>query len=240
MTTSRSAATHFARRCGGRRLGRSGRRFRRRPSPPWQAAIARGGGWPRRQGARPRVEGLETLISFGPGWLAAPLAQLLDPDAFDAPSARVLSNAELEALANHPDRWIQEAAGAASNGLGDGMKELIALKRVPLFSSLTLEQLSSIDRLMVTRHYAKGESIFIKGDVATERLVILDGEIRIHVDHEGREVTLARLVPSTVVGEMSVLGDQRRSASAQASAGTTVRVLRRDRLQALVHEHPER
>jgi CRP-like cAMP-binding protein len=92
---------------------------------------------------------------------------------------------------------------------------------------------------MVTRHYARGESIFIKGDVGTELLVILDGEIRIHVDHEGREVTLARLGPSTVGGEMSVFDDQPRSASAQATANTTVRVLRRDRLQALVHEHPE-
>jgi cyclic nucleotide-binding protein len=186
-----------------------------------------------------RVEGLETLINFGPGWLAGPLAQLLDPDAFDPASAHALSNAELEALANHADRWIQEAAGAAANGLGDGMKELIALKRVPLFSALTLEQLSSIDRLMVTRHYAKGESIFIKGDVGTELLVVLDGEVRIHLDHEGREVTLARLGPSSVVGEMGVFDDQPRSAGAQATESTTVRVLRRDRLQALVHEHPE-
>ena len=186
-----------------------------------------------------RVEGLETLLNFGPGWLAGPLARLLDPDAFDAASARALSRAELETLANHPDKWIHEAAGAAAHGLGDGMKELIALKRVPLFSTLTLEQLSSIDRLMVTRHYAKGESIFIKGDVGSELFVVLEGEIRIHLDHEGREVTLARLGPSSVVGEMAVFDDQPRSAGAQASDTTTVRVLRRDRLQALVHEHPE-
>jgi CRP-like cAMP-binding protein len=119
------------------------------------------------------------------------------------------------------------------------MKELIALKRVPLFSTLTLEQLSSIDRLMVTRHYAKGESIFIKGDVGSELFVVLEGEIRVHLDHEGREVTLARLGPSSVLGEMAVFDDQPRSAGAQASAATTVRVLRRDRLHALVHEHPE-
>jgi hypothetical protein len=186
-----------------------------------------------------RAEGLETLLNFGPGWLAAPLAQLLDPDAFDGASARALSDAELGALANHADKWIHEAAGAAANGLGDGMKELIALKRVPLFSTLTLEQLSSIDHLMVTRHYAKGESIFLKGDVGSELFVVLEGEIRIHVDHEGREVTLARLGPSSVVGEMAVFDDQPRSAGAQASQNTTVRVLRRDRLQALVHEHPE-
>jgi len=186
-----------------------------------------------------RVEGLETLLNFGPGWLAGPLAQLLDPDAFDPASARALSHAELEALASHPDKWIQEAAGAATNGMGEGMKELIALKRVPLFSTLTLEQLSSIDRLMVTRHYAKGESIFIKGDVGSELFVVLEGEIRVHLDHEGREVTLARLGPSSVLGEMAVFDDQPRSAGAQASETTTVRVLRRDRLHALVHEHPE-
>ena len=186
-----------------------------------------------------RAEGLETLLNFGPGWLAGPLAQLLDPDAFEPGSARALSSSEVEALGNHPDKWIHEAAGAAANGLGDGMKELIALKRVPLFSTLTLEQLSSIDRLMVTRHYAKGESIFIKGDVGSELFVVLEGEIRVHLDHEGREVTLARLGPSSVLGEMSVFDDQPRSAGAQASDTTTVRVLRRDRLQALVHEHPE-
>jgi CRP-like cAMP-binding protein len=38
---------------------------------------------------------------------------------------------------------------------------------------------------------------------------------------------------------MSVFDDQPRSASAQANVDTTVRVLRRDRMQAIVHEHPE-
>ncbi|MEO8745258.1 MAG: cyclic nucleotide-binding domain-containing protein [Candidatus Dormiibacterota bacterium] len=189
--------------------------------------------------ARARVEALETLINFGPGWLAGPLAQLLDPESLDSGSARPLSHAELEALANHHDKWVKETADAAFHGLGGQMKELIALKRVPLFSTLTLEQLSSIDRLMVTRHYVKGESIFRKGDVGAELYVVLEGEIRVHLDHDGHEVTLARHGPSKVVGEMSVFDDQPRSAAAQASENTTVRVLRRDRMQAIVHEHPE-
>jgi hypothetical protein len=186
-----------------------------------------------------RVEALETLINFGPGWLAGPLAQLLDPESLDSGSARPLTHAELEALANHHDKWVKETADAASRGPGESMKELIALKRVPLFSTLTLEQLASIDRLMVTRHYVKGESIFRKGDVGAELYVVLEGEVRIHLDHDGHEVTLARHGPSKVVGEMSVFDDQPRSASAQATETTTVRVLRRDRMQAIVHEHPE-
>ena len=186
-----------------------------------------------------RVEALETLLNFGPGWLAGPLARLLEPESFDPVVARPLSQAEIEALTNHPDKWVRETAAAASQGLSEHMKELIALKRVPLFSTLTLEQLASIDRLMVTRHYAKGESVFRRGDVGAELYVVVDGEVRIHLDHDGNEVTLARHGSGTVVGEMAVFDEQPRSASAQASADTTIRVLRRDRLQAIVHEHPE-
>jgi Cyclic nucleotide-binding domain len=193
----------------------------------------------RSAGPAARVEGLETLLNFGPAWLAGPLAQLLDPEAIDSGPARPLSPHEIDALANHGDRWVKEAAAAVSNGLDERMKELIALKRVPLFSTLTLEQLASIDRLMVTRTYVKGEPIFTKGDVGSELFVVLEGEIRIHLDHEGREVTLARIGPSMVLGEMAVFDEQPRSASAQASADTTVRVLRRDKLRAVVHEHPE-
>jgi len=193
----------------------------------------------RSSGSAARVEGLETLLNFGPAWLAGPLAQLLDPEAIDSGPARPLSPHEIEALASHGDRWVKEAAAAVSNGLDERMKELIALKRVPLFSTLTLEQLASIDRLMVTRTYTTGEPIFTKGDVGSELFVVLEGEIRIHLDHEGREVTLARIGPSMVLGEMAVFDEQPRSASAEASADTTVRVLRRDKLRAVVHEHPE-
>ena len=189
--------------------------------------------------AQTRVEALETLLNFGPGWLAGPLARLLEPESFDPVLARPLSNAELEALASHPDKWVRETAEAAAEGLSEHMKELIALKRVPLFSTLSLEQLASIDRLMVTRHYVKGESVFRKGDVGAELYVVVDGEIRVHLDHDGAEVTLARQGEGTVLGEMSIFDEQPRSASAQATADTTVRVLRRDRLQAIVHEHPE-
>jgi len=189
--------------------------------------------------AQARVEALETLLNFGPSWLAGPLARLLQPEVFDPLLARPLTQADFEALAKHPDKWIRETAQAAFHGLDEQMKELIALKQVPLFSTLTLEQLASVDRMMVTRHYAKGESLFRRGDVGGELYVVVDGEVRVHLDHAGREVTLARHQAGAVMGEMSVFDDQPRSASAQAMADTVVRVLRRDRLQAIVHEHPE-
>ena len=191
------------------------------------------------ESAQTRMEALETLLNFGPAWVAGPLARLLEPESFDPVVARPLSPAELEALAGHSDKWVRETAEAAARGLSEHMKELIALKRVPMFSTLSLEQLASIDRLMVTRHYVQGETVFRRGDVGGELYVVVDGEIRVHLDHDGGEATLARQGPGTVLGEMSVFDDEPRSASAQAMTDAVVRVLRRDRLQAIVHEHPE-
>src|SRR5438309_741693 len=181
----------------------------------------------------------EAMAAQAPEALMLTLPLLLDPGDFDPVLARPLSQAELEALANHPDKWVRETAEAARSGLNEQMKELIALKQVPLFSTLTLEQLASIDRLMVTRHYVKGERVFRKGDVGAELYVIVDGEIRVYLDHAGSQVTLTKQGAGTVVGEMSVFDEQPRSASALASTDTTVRVLRRDRLHAIVNEHPE-
>lgn len=186
-----------------------------------------------------RGEALETLLNFGPGWLSGPLARLLEPDSFDPMVARPLSREELEALASHSDRWVRQVSQAAIEGLDERMKQLIALKQVPLFSTLTLPQLEAIDRLMVTRHYVRGETIFRKGDVGAELFVVIEGEIRIHLDSSGHELTLARHGPGTVLGEMSVFDEQPRSASALATVDSTVRVLRRDRLHAIVEEHPE-
>jgi len=190
--------------------------------------------------AQARIEALETLLNFGPGWLAGPLVRLLDAEAFDEGGGRLPSSEELEELGSHPDRWVRLAASTVQQGeVEENLKDLIALKRVPLFSQLSLEQLSSIDKLMVTRHHLKGEHIFENGDLGSELFIVLEGEVRIHRDQPGREVTLGRIEASGYFGEMAVFEDLPRSAGAMAATNTTLRVLRKDRFNAIVHEHPE-
>ncbi|HEX6349324.1 MAG TPA: cyclic nucleotide-binding domain-containing protein [Candidatus Dormibacteraeota bacterium] len=192
------------------------------------------------EAAQARIEALETLLNFGPGWLAGPLVRLLDAEAYDEGGGRLPSSQELEDLKEHPDHWVRLAASAVERGeVEEDLKDLIALKKVPLFAQLSLEQLSSIDRLMVTRHYLKGEHIFENGDLGSELFIVLDGEIRIHRDQPGREVTLGRIEASGYFGEMAVFEDLPRSAGAMAAADSTLRVLRKDRFNAIVHEHPE-
>src|SRR5207249_9612039 len=46
--------------------------------------------------AQARVEALETLLNFGPSWLAGPLARLLEPEVFDPLLARPLTQADFD------------------------------------------------------------------------------------------------------------------------------------------------
>src|ERR1700694_4610916 len=58
--------------------------------------------------AQARGEALETLLNFGPRWLARPLSRLLEAESFAPVRARPLSQAELEALASHSHKWGRE------------------------------------------------------------------------------------------------------------------------------------
>ena len=141
-----------------------------------------------------RAVATETLLNFGPARLVEPLARLLDPESFEGGPVRPLSEAEIGRLASHPDEWVRRAAETVRDAAQESMKDLIALKKVPLFANLTLQQLASIDKLMVTRRYLAGEQIFRWGDHSSELYVVLEGEVRIHRDGD-HEVTLAQRQP---------------------------------------------
>jgi len=61
-----------------------------------------------------------------------------------------------------------------------------------------------------------GEVLFREGDAATAAYLIESGRLRITAQHEGAQMVLGDLGPGTLVGEMAVLDDQPRSASATA------------------------
>src|ERR1700760_4329020 len=61
-----------------------------------------------------------------------------------------------------------------------------------------------------------GEFLFREGDEPTTAFVIESGILRITTQREGADVILGDLSPGALVGEMAVLDDSRRSASATA------------------------
>ncbi|MGB0591978.1 MAG: cyclic nucleotide-binding domain-containing protein [Myxococcota bacterium] len=79
------------------------------------------------------------------------------------------------------------------------------------------------------KQFAPGDEIFKEGDPAEAAYVIASGEVEIVKELEGAEVILARLGSGEIFGEMGLVDDKPRSASARAVGEVS--------LECMSHEH---
>lgn len=114
------------------------------------------------------------------------------------------------------------------------------LSRIPLFSSVDLAALRRLQGRMHQRSFARGETIFLRGEPGDALYVILDGEVKIVlVGSDGQESILVVFGPGDFFGEMALFDAKPRSADAVAVSDTTTCVLHRDVFEQFVREHPE-
>lgn len=73
-----------------------------------------------------------------------------------------------------------------------------------------------------TQDFARGESIFEEGDLGMEMYIVHEGQIEILQDFEGEEKVLAVLDKGDFFGEMALLEDLPRTASARAATDATL------------------
>ncbi len=98
----------------------------------------------------------------------------------------------------------------------DSLEKL--LSGVPIFSQLTSRELSQVISIVHRRQYAADETIFTQGDPGLGMYVIEKGEVRDNFSRRGRweEKKLARLAPGDFFGDLSLLDESPRSATAIA------------------------
>jgi CRP/FNR family cyclic AMP-dependent transcriptional regulator len=86
--------------------------------------------------------------------------------------------------------------------------------------------------------YAQGETLFQEGDEAVAFFLIVDGEVGIEKSTDGGPVLIASLEKGAVIGEMSLLIGEPRSAAARVRTGpaTVLRIDWKD-FQQLMNEN---
>ena len=90
------------------------------------------------------------------------------------------------------------------------------LKAVPLFSSLSDEELRLLQPCLQQRRYPRGSFILRVGEEIDALYVIISGRVKVLIPAEqGHEVILTTLGPNEYFGEMGLLDDKRRSASVE-------------------------
>ena len=112
------------------------------------------------------------------------------------------------------------------------------LREVPLFNTLSKRELRTIYSIAHQRTYQENEFVFRKGQPGAAMFIIRSGEINI-VDHdeENQENVIATLGNNAFFGELALLDDSPRSASAIATTKTDIFAFFRtdlDRLLAAV------
>jgi hypothetical protein len=148
--------------------------------------------------------------------------------------------ADGQVAGSHPLLELQDGPPApAIEGAYAVLDQLLALHRVPLFRELTLDQLQALSPLLETREYLAGEQMVQEGGEGHELFVVLAGQVRIIRGGPGQTVILAELGPQDYFGEMALLAERPRAATAIAVTDCQVGVLTTEHLFAVLAERPE-
>ena len=113
-----------------------------------------------------------------------------------------------------------------------------ALTRVRLFAALAPRDLRRLARACTLKDYAPGEEILREGGTGLGLFIITSGRVEVFKTIGERRIQLAVLGHGDVLGEMALLDDQPRSASAMALAATECLLLSRARFRALLKTRP--
>ena len=113
------------------------------------------------------------------------------------------------------------------------------LLRLPLFARLQPTLADLVVRLFQPRDFDFGETIFSEGDAPDGMYVVAEGSVRVLVNHDGNETTLARFGVGDWFGETAFLDGSTRTASVRASEHVRVLWLDAFVFVSLLELHPE-
>jgi len=202
-------------------------------------------------GGRSRADALEVLSNLGDRESAGLLVLLHESgplaDKLRALGKRIEIPANAEALVArslHDEvGWIRLAARAIG-GTGpaeeETMERLLALKQVPLFATLSLDQLEAVHQITREKSFLPGEVLMREGDPGGELYLLLEGTVRVWKNHGTPQATpLSTLAAVSYFGEMAILDDEPRSATVIAVERSRLLSLDGRNLKDLVHQMPE-
>jgi hypothetical protein len=152
----------------------------------------------------------------------------------------------LDASRHSELRWIRLAAEAidAPEGIEaheeELMERLLALRQIPLFAQLSLDQLEAVSQVAKEVVFLPDEVIVKEGDPGGELYLLIEGSVRV-VKHHGtaNEIVLGSMIAGSYFGEMAVLDDAPRTATILASDRLRLLSVDGGTIKELILEMPE-
>jgi CRP-like cAMP-binding protein len=119
-------------------------------------------------------------------------------------------------------------------------ESILLLKKSSIFSDVNTEDLTVVARALEGEAFFEGDRIFEIDDHGDYMYILLNGKIGISISPKNQPPEfIAELGTGECFGEMGMLDDQPRSASAYALEDTKVLRLGKTKLRGLISRYPE-
>ena len=122
------------------------------------------------------------------------------------------------------------------------------LAHIGLFQGLSAAQISAIVQMMRSRDYKAGTVIIHEGEIGGELFVLAEGDIEITkrmtlyssggTDQKDKSLIRLKASDNVFFGEMSMFGQEERSATVTALSDVTLGVLTREQVNILSKQDP--
>jgi len=113
------------------------------------------------------------------------------------------------------------------------------LQRISLFQGISRREFGHLFQALVVRSYAPGEILFHEGDIGRALFILETGRVEIsRLTPDGGTQQMAVLNPGDYFGEMSLLDERPRSATAAAMEPVRVQLLYKTDIDKLVKHVP--
>mgnify|MGYP001440702474 CR=1 FL=1 len=120
------------------------------------------------------------------------------------------------------------------------LERVLLLTKVPLFAYLRTDQLNRLAPMLEPAAWPKGDRVFDMGDIGLEFYIITSGRIGISVDTDpNKHVFISELKAGDCLGEMALIDDEPRSATAHVLEDTQALALDKEKLHGLLMSFPE-
>ena len=114
------------------------------------------------------------------------------------------------------------------------VRRVALLERAPVFAGLSRRLLGRLAAALFEKAYEAGDVVFREGDPGKGLFVVLEGTVAIGRTTPGGEEQLATLEPGDSFGELALIDDLPRSATARVVAPSRLLILYRTHFEALV------
>lgn len=139
---------------------------------------------------------------------------------------------------SEPTRPAVAPATTVPAGYVQRMDGYDALKTLPIFEDLTLDEMKVLYRICEQVSFDAGDIIIEQGHPGEGLIIVREGSIRVSkVETGGRETVLATLPAGKYVGEMSLVDDAPTSARVVAVDKVRALAIKKDRLESLMFEN---